>query len=449
MSGRPGRATLAIAVCTGVIGGTLIGAGALGFDRSAASAAGVCPEGTVLYGAVQAQQADPGTTPTVVPAADQTDPFASTVADPDSYLCVVPGLGAAPASPAATPLVSATPNPTTSTPDAPDYVIPAPMGDPALLDPIASPEPSELPPGLIPSAPSPTVPTTPVGESGPNDGGEPPSDLPAPPVDIDPVQGKTITRDEVIGRAVSWILQGVPYSQTSWWTDSNGTYRQDCSGYVSMAWNLNQRVNYWTGNLANVSHRIASSALQPGDILLLPRSHVVLFAGWANSARTKFHLYEEYSRGKPARYVTNADLSYYLNRGYGAYRYDKIADVKRGRPGPQSTVYSLASFSTPLDGIGWTPTLADDHDKESEMPAGRDGQVTLAAVPDLPVETLVDAQLTTDERALIAAEAADGSTGLVLIAAGFGLLFLGLPLTIASRAGVWTPAHARRPEPPA
>lgn len=135
----------------------------------------------------------------------------------------------------------------------------------------------------------------------------------------------TISRVEVIARAASWVTQGVPYSQTRWWTDSHGTYRQDCSGYVAMAWALDPGINYWTGNLATVSYRIAPSDLRSGDILLLPGDHTVIFAGWADGARTTFNLYEQFRPGYTARHVAGASLSSYLDRGYGAYRYRGIS----------------------------------------------------------------------------------------------------------------------------
>ena len=48
-----------------------------------------------------------------------------------------------------------------------------------------------------------------------------------------------------------------------YWSDG---YRQDCSGYVSMAWNLGS--NEWTGSLAKFGARIERAELQPGDMLL-------------------------------------------------------------------------------------------------------------------------------------------------------------------------------------
>ena len=45
-----------------------------------------------------------------------------------------------------------------------------------------------------------------------------------------------ITRDEIISRAQDWVNRKIPYSQTS----TTDGYRQDCSGYVSMAWKSSQ-----------------------------------------------------------------------------------------------------------------------------------------------------------------------------------------------------------------
>ena len=67
---------------------------------------------------------------------------------------------------------------------------------------------------------------------------------------------------------------------SSYWSDG---YRQDCSGYVSMAWKLPG--NEWTGSLAQYAEKITKAELQPGDILLFHNasdpyngSHVVIGA---------------------------------------------------------------------------------------------------------------------------------------------------------------------------
>jgi hypothetical protein len=135
-----------------------------------------------------------------------------------------------------------------------------------------------------------------------------------------------ITRAQVIRRAATWVAERVPYSQLHWWTDANGTYRQDCSGYVSMAWHLDQTTNYWTHNLPTVSRPIPADQLRPGDILL-SGTHTVIFARWADRLHTMFALYEEFGSGTAARYVAAVPISSYLAGGYVPYRYDGIIEA--------------------------------------------------------------------------------------------------------------------------
>jgi hypothetical protein len=134
----------------------------------------------------------------------------------------------------------------------------------------------------------------------------------------------TITRAQIIARAQVWVQQQVPYSQTEWHKNQNGIYRQDCSGYVSMAWDLNQNTDFWTGNLNLVSHTIPAAEMLPGDILLSD-VHTILFAGWANAQHTEFDYYEEAHPGTVARYVVDAPLAAFLDNGFAPFRYDGIA----------------------------------------------------------------------------------------------------------------------------
>ena len=180
----------------------------------------------------------------------------------------------------------------------------------------------------------------------------------------------------MIARAVSWVTQAVPYSQVRWWTDSNGSYRQDCFGYVSMAWRTDQRINYWTGNLGSISDRIASTSMRPGDILLLPGKHTVIFLGWGNSAKTKFHLFEEYRTGTPARFVRNASLSYYLDRGYGAYEYEGI------REGVLSVAAPLP-VRTPVP----TPTPVDQTTTVAPTPEPQQDTIALLSTGSTTTQT--------------------------------------------------------------
>jgi hypothetical protein len=136
----------------------------------------------------------------------------------------------------------------------------------------------------------------------------------------------TISRAQIMARAALWVQAQVPYSQTEWYTNKNGTYRQDCSGYVSMAWDLDQYTDFWTGNLNLVSQTIPAAEMLPGDILLSDE-HTILFAGWSNPQHTSFDYYEEAHPGTVARYVVDAPLAAFLDNGFAPFRYDGVTDV--------------------------------------------------------------------------------------------------------------------------
>lgn len=160
-------------------------------------------------------------------------------------------------------------------------------------------------------------PATPQGRTGPlRDGG-----ASGPPTANAPLLLRSTTRDEIISRAKTWVAAKVPYDMGKYWSDG---YRQDCSGYVSMAWDLGG--NEWTGSLSSYGTRIARTRLEPGDILLFHNpadpnegSHVTIFGGWTNSAHTQYMAYEQ---TPPATRKKTTPLAYWSNSDkYVAYRY--------------------------------------------------------------------------------------------------------------------------------
>lgn len=169
-------------------------------------------------------------------------------------------------------------------------------------------------------------PGTPQGQAGPLMGGG----ASAPPTTAAPLALRTTTRSEIIARAKTWVAAKVPYDMEKFWSDG---YRQDCSGYVSMAWDLGG--NEWTGSLSSYGTRIARSQLEPGDILLFHNpadpnkgSHVTIFGGWTNSAHTQYMAYEQ---TPPATRKKVTPLAYWSNSGkYVAYRYKGLAGGSRG-----------------------------------------------------------------------------------------------------------------------
>ncbi len=122
---------------------------------------------------------------------------------------------------------------------------------------------------------------------------------------------------EAIERARSWVAADVGYSGSNYFTNEYGTYRTDCSGYVSMAWGLDSSLT--TVTLPSVSYAIAKDALEPGDILNNPlpgtSGHVVLFAGWANAERTEYYAYEE----SPSGGAHLSQIPYPYWPGYGTF----------------------------------------------------------------------------------------------------------------------------------
>ncbi|GAA3282652.1 membrane protein [Streptomyces roseochromogenus] len=139
-----------------------------------------------------------------------------------------------------------------------------------------------------------------------------------------PALVRRIDRTTIINRAKLWLEAKVPYSMSEYWTDG---YRQDCSGYVSMAWNLG--TNEWTGSLDTFATRITKEELLPGDMLLFHNpadpnngSHVVLFGGWVDETRTHYIAYEQ-TRPTTRRQAT--PYGYWKNsEKYLPYRFNGV-----------------------------------------------------------------------------------------------------------------------------
>ncbi|MFE4591281.1 peptidoglycan-binding protein [Streptomyces laurentii] len=132
---------------------------------------------------------------------------------------------------------------------------------------------------------------------------------------------RTTTRTAILDRAEKWVTAKVPYAMDRYWNDG---YRQDCSGYISMVWNL--PANEWTGSLTRFADRISRADLQPGDILLFHNpasptsgSHVTIFGGWTDASHTSYLAYEQ---TKPGTRKRTTPMAYWQDADrYVAYRY--------------------------------------------------------------------------------------------------------------------------------
>lgn len=150
----------------------------------------------------------------------------------------------------------------------------------------------------------------------------------------------SISRATVMKRAHAWI------GKTSYtYTDGNypgpggqGSYRGDCSGFVSMALHL-PGPGPSTVDLANVVKSIPAAQLKQGDLLgnLGPGTggqagHVQLFVRWANPAHTKVVVAEQghlSAGGSAPSYPHEKTYSYPEHMSSGAalkpYRYKNIS----------------------------------------------------------------------------------------------------------------------------
>ncbi|MFJ9416876.1 hypothetical protein ACIRPT_22170 [Streptomyces sp. NPDC101227] len=109
------------------------------------------------------------------------------------------------------------------------------------------------------------------------------------------------TRQEMLNHAAAWLTANggaqVPYSQAKVWKDG---YRQDCSGYASMALGLPTPGTNTVGLATNrgITRPISVGELKPGDLLIDAAGdsntrHVVIFEKWNNDAHSSYTAYEQ------------------------------------------------------------------------------------------------------------------------------------------------------------
>lgn len=176
-----------------------------------------------------------------------------------------------------------------------------------------------------------------------------------------PMSALAIPRDVVVARGKVWVnavrvdlktgksSTGVPYSQGAWALEDGSPvptsapsasvagYRTDCSGFVSMCWNLRDSLGrpfststYEMGK--NNSSRfkirqIKQAELQPGDALLKSTvwypsgtGHVIIFAGWSKADMSEYWALEQ--TGPKTILHTRP----YGQTGYRAFRFDGIEE---------------------------------------------------------------------------------------------------------------------------
>lgn len=158
----------------------------------------------------------------------------------------------------------------------------------------------------------------------------------------------TITRADVLRRARTiWRQGSVPYSMDR--LHSPDGYRQDCSGYVCMAWGIPLNAPGSWGGLNTVTlvsggwmREIPVDSLQPGDAVGRcgpgtggADGHIQLFVRWVNQdPNNNQYVCLEQAGGGSGWQERTYDIG---RNGYKAYRYKSIVDGGTATPTSPST----------------------------------------------------------------------------------------------------------------
>lgn len=133
-----------------------------------------------------------------------------------------------------------------------------------------------------------------------------------------------ITPSKIIENAKVWLNPCVPYSQSDYHKGADGiNYRQDCSGYVSMAWKLG--TSQTTRTLDQYSTKISKSELTSGDILLNAGEHTLIFDKWVDSSKSNYWAYEQHPSCTEHHQIPYPYWSNYDPSSYHPYRYNKVS----------------------------------------------------------------------------------------------------------------------------
>ncbi|MFD0691183.1 hypothetical protein [Actinomadura fibrosa] len=140
-----------------------------------------------------------------------------------------------------------------------------------------------------------------------------------------------------MARARWWLNKtNIPYSQSTCYTTSGrrtscraGTFRADCSGYVSLAWNVgnltvgsSQPALTPLGHHQSKSREIAKTSLAAGDALAYYRgpgdnAHIALFVRWQGRRGGPAVVWEQAGgQSGPRQHVWSVSRQ----RGYRAFR---------------------------------------------------------------------------------------------------------------------------------
>jgi len=131
-------------------------------------------------------------------------------------------------------------------------------------------------------------------------------------------------RQRAIQRGFGWLDANVAYSQSKYYA----SYRTDCSGFISMAWELG--TSYTTANFISgggQSYRLGGfNELIPGDAIVRRSNgagHIVMFLGWNDASKSSACVLEQASTALDMEFRTRSTSSL-RSSGYRAIRAEKF-----------------------------------------------------------------------------------------------------------------------------
>jgi len=144
-------------------------------------------------------------------------------------------------------------------------------------------------------------------------------------------------RRTAIERGFHWFDTHVPYSQSR----SHEGYRTDCSGFVSMCWQLGtsfSTADFSTGG--GDSHKLASyDDLIPGDAIVRRsggQGHIVLFLGWSSPTRSSACVLEQANTASDMEFHARTTSSLHSG-GFKPIRADALSGSVTPDPTPDPT----------------------------------------------------------------------------------------------------------------
>jgi hypothetical protein len=138
--------------------------------------------------------------------------------------------------------------------------------------------------------------------------------------------GATGERREAIERGFGWLDARVPYSQRRF----RDGYRTDCSGFISMCWDLNRSYTtpYFLNGTAENDRLGSYNELLPADALVRrsgKSGHIVMFLGWNDVAKRGACVLEQASTKSDMQFRVRTTTQL-RSAGYRAVRADRLAD---------------------------------------------------------------------------------------------------------------------------